>query len=78
MSYYSEIKKVNKFIDEQIEIILKGGELSINGLILEATAKYEIGEKVIIKRLERIRQLLPQIKELDGTLYIENEKKWLL
>jgi hypothetical protein len=74
MSYYKEVKRACQEVDKKIRLVLDANEVNIAKMIIEITANHEVGEKVILKRIEHYKKAFPGIKELQGVLYYDPEQ----
>ena len=69
MGYYKDVKLVNKEIDKIMMDVLSGKKIiSTNSLILELTNNYEVGEKIIEKRIQKWILENPQLKIIDNKI----------
>jgi len=75
MSYYKEVKKACGDVDNKIKTVLSGDEINIPKLIIEITANFEVGERVVTKRIEHYKKAFPGLKELDGVLYYDKNNE---
>lgn len=70
-SYYYELKRANKFIDDRIdEVIYRNGqEIKISSLTLVVTSKFEVGEKAILKRINLQVKARKDLRLVDDSLF---------
>lgn len=71
MSYYQEINRANKYIDSKIQqvVFAKGEELNINELILDVTSSFNVGDKMVRKRVELILKVRSDLRLLDDKIF---------
>ena len=75
MSYYKESRKAAQYIDEEVSQVLNQGlELNISALVLRVTRSFEVGEKVVTKRINHWKSSITRLEEKDGVLSLGPEE----
>ena len=74
MSYYKDQQKVNVFLSEKFNALVKGEftKLEVNALVLHLTEEFAIPEKYVRKRVDLLLSIYPGVELRDGVL-IKND-----